>query len=216
MNRTVLLLALLLTASASAAPRGWSAQVPANWAEDTVEVMASPGMRAFARQFTDRGDRFEGVSYSSPDGQVSFLVATVEPLAKPATLADIEDTETKGRARANQGATELTYLAERTPLTIGATQRVSGKATPMGNRRFIGLLASGHARVIAAVCLGDPATCDPLLASITIDGSVLVPLATLSPSSAPSSTGWWIGAVLGALAVAGLLVSLVRRRNVSS
>jgi len=214
MNRAVLILSLVIALPASAAPRGWSVPLRPGWVEDTAKVMADPGMIGFARQFTDHGDLFEGTAYRTADGSVMLVVATVEPLEKPPSLAMLEDTEVKARERANQGGTEASYVAERTPLLIGATHRVAGKLAPMGNRRFIGLLPSGQARLVVASCIGEPVICDPVLASIKVDEAALVQLATLpAEGSGGGLRARRIGLVIGALAVAGALVLMLRRRR---
>lgn len=212
MVRAALVMVILAASGAAlAAPHGWSATIPPGWTDSSAEMRATPQLQAFAQKFTDRGDAFEASSYTSPDSTGMLLVATSESGDKPAAVSDLETVESSARESAAEGGTEASYAAERTPLTIGATQRVAGKAAPIVNRRFTGVLTSGHARTVAAVCYGEPAVCDPLVASIQLDTSDLAPLSTLPAQRTSQTLAYRIGIAVASVLVALAMVLWFRR-----
>lgn len=178
MVRASLVLVLLATSLAGAAPHGWSLPLGPGWKDITAEAEKDPGIEKMAKQFRDMGGVFEATAYEN-DAGLGLFIALLEVPDMSATMAEIDAFEHAARDRAAQAGTEELYREERLALTLGSTAHVRTPTIMINTRRIAGFLQGGGLRGISINCYGEAADCDPLLASAALDTSTFRTLASL-------------------------------------
>ncbi len=201
---------LLVAGAASAEPAPWSIELSPQWSDITADTAKLPGLVALKQDVTRTGGTFELRAYANGQGQ-TIVGLTSDIASIPSKMSELVAFENAARGRSNQGGTEVSYRADRTETTLDTTQRVGGKAAPIVGRRVTGVLRTGGLRSVSVICYGDPAVCDPLLATLSIDTAPFRLLASLGQGD--DSMTYRVGVFTGSVLVVILIVAFAWRRR---
>jgi hypothetical protein len=200
-----------LAASANATPRGWTLPLGPEWEDHTEEALKDPGVAREIQSLQDQGAIVETTTYTTQTDM--FLIVRLTDLPNiPAAIDVLEGAER--RMRSSTAGSEKLYREERTALTLGSVTHVQSPKTMLVLRRIVGFREVGGLRRLEIGCGPDPAICDPLLASASLDTSGFRRLADLD---ARPNEGWLRILFVTACGVVGLLLvaayGIMKRRR---
>jgi hypothetical protein len=179
MVRAALILGLVVTSVAVAAPAEWTLPpLPADWKDITEPTMKEPEMVARRQAILDKGGTVDLKAFGT-DGNGGIMVLVSQFADTSTTLAELEGVITGSRGGTTDTGKEISFNVERTPTMVVSTQQRISHGVPVTAKTYVGYLKSGPLRAISFVCFDEPERCAPLLDKVSVDVSVLQPLGAL-------------------------------------